>query len=252
MNAKEVMAQRARVEENLRALNLTRIADTYREHIAKAEKETAAPLEFLDRLLADEAAARFERRVARRTGRARFPVLKTIDGYDWKHPKRIDRQRILDLLDMGFVEKKRNVVFIGGTGLGKTHLATALGYAACQKGIQVLFTTAIDAINQLNAALADGTFLKRLKTYTQPPLLVIDELGYLPVDKQGADLLFQIISQRYERGSIILTTNRVFKNWGQIFNDSTVAAAVVDRLAHHSEILLIEGPTFRVPPESAQ
>lgn len=251
MSAKDSATQRSRIEDNLRSLNLTHLLASYREHALKAEKDSAAPLEFLDRLLADETAARFERRVSRRVARARFPVLKSIEAYDWKHPKKIDRQRVLDLFDMSFVAKKRNVLLVGGTGLGKTHLAIALGYAGCQKGIQVLFTTAIDAVNQLGAALGDGTFLKRLKTYTRPDLLIVDELGYLPVDKQGADLLFQIISHRYERGSIVLTTNRVFKDWGQIFNDSTVAAAVVDRLAHHSEVVIVEGTSYRVKDKAA-
>lgn len=246
MNAKDLAAQRVRIEETLRALGLTRMAETYRDHAARAEKENLAPVDFLDRMIAEEASARFARRVARRIARARFPVVKTIESYDWTHPAKIDRQRILDLFDMRWVEEKRNVIFIGGTGLGKSHLASSLGHAACQKGIPVLFTTAIDAVNQLGAALSDGSFLRRLKTYTQPQVLILDELGYLPVDKQGADLIFQLISHRYERGSIVLTTNRIFKNWGQIFNDSTIAAAVVDRLAHHSEVLVIEGTSFRV------
>jgi len=131
--------------------------------------------------------------------------------------------------------------------VGKSHLASALALTACQKGHRVLFTTAVNIVNHLQAAQADGTFMKRLRAYTSPDLLCIDELGYLPIDRLGADLLFQVISGRYERGSVILTSNRAFKEWASVFNDATVAAAVIDRLAHHSEVILIEGRSYRLP-----
>ena len=178
---------------------------------------------------------------------ARFPVLKTLDAFDFAHPKRINRAQILSLFDLEFIAKKTNVVFLGRTGLGKSHLASALAHAACQKGHRVLFTTAVNIVNQLQAAQADGTFMKRLRTYTAPDCLVIDELGFLPIDRLGADLLFQVISGRYERGSVILTSNRAFKEWASVFNDATVAAAVIDRLAHRSEVIVIEGRSYRLP-----
>ncbi len=177
--------------------------------------------------------------------------MKTLDAFDFAHPKKVERERILSLFDLEFVPRKRNVILIGRAGLGKTHLAIALGAAACQKGYRVLFATAIDIVNQLQAAQADGTFLRRLRSYVAPDLLAIDELGYLPIDRHGADLLFQVISQRYERGSICLTTNRPFKEWASVFNDATVAAAVIDRLAHHSEVVVIEGRSYRLPKDDA-
>jgi DNA replication protein DnaC len=137
--------------------------------------------------------------------------------------------------------------FLGGVGLGKSHLATALGYAACQRGMKVLFKTAIDVINGLEAAHAAGRLSQELKKYRSPDLLILDELGYLPLDKRGADLLFQIISQRYEQGSLVITTNRAFKQWPEIFNnDSILTSAILDRLLHKANVIKIEGPSYRM------
>lgn len=240
-----------RLQANLSYLGLTRIAETYRDHIAQALKDNHGHLAFLDAVIDDESAVRFDRRVKRRISRARFPVTKTIDAFDWNHPRRIDRQKVLDLFELDFLEKKRNALFIGGTGLGKSHLAVALGIAACREGHSVLFRTAMEIVNELTAAQSDETFLKALRSLTRPDLLIIDELGYLPIDKHGADLIFQVVSQRYERGSIVLTTNRAPKDWGKVFNDSTVASAVLDRLAHHSEIVVIDGKSYRTQREAA-
>lgn len=208
-------------------------------------------LTILDQIFEEEARARFERVVLRRIKEARVPVPKTLDGFDFKHPKKIDRAKVLRLFDLDFVAQRRNVCFIARSGLGKTHLASALCYAACHKGYRVLFSTAINVVNQLQAAQSDGTFLRRLRSYLSPDVLCLDELGYLPIDRHGADLLFQVITSRYERGSVILTTNRPFKEWASVFHDATVADAVINRIAHHSEIVVIEGRSFRLPPEDA-
>ena len=139
------------------------------------------------------------------------------------------------------------MIFLGGVWLGKTHLATAIGYAACLKGVSVLFTTAIDVVNSLSAAQAAGRLQMELKRYLKPELLILDELGYLPIDKHGADLLFQIISHRYEQGSLLITSNRAFIDWPTIFNnDSTLTSAILDRLLHHAEVILIEGKSYRM------
>ncbi len=238
-----------RLEENLAFLGLTRIAETYRDVLGQAARDNLSHLAFLDAVIAEEAAARYERAVLRRVRHARFPVVKTLDAFQWTYPTKIDRNRVLSLFDFDFVEKRRNALFIGGTGVGKSHLATALGMAACQKGYSVLFTTAMDLVNQLHAAQNDATLVKKLRHYARPQLLVLDELGYLPIDKQGADLIFQVVSQRYERGSIVLTTNRPPKEWAKVFNDATVASAVLDRLAHHSDIIVIDGKSYRTERE---
>ncbi len=150
-----------------------------------------------------------------------------------------------------FINDRANVILLGTVGLGKTHLATALGYAACQQGMSVLFANAIDVINTLHAAQTKGTLKTELRKYTNPALLILDEIGYLPIDQRGADLLFQVISARYERGSIILTTNKAFKQWPAIFNgDSTITAAVLDRLLHHGHTVVLEGSSFRMKDRS--
>ena len=172
---------------------------------------------------------------------------KTLDSFDWSWPKNINRLQVQNLFRLRFLDDATNVVLVGGVGLGKSHLVTALGLQACERGYSVLFTSAIDAINTLAAAKAAGQLKRDLRRYLRPRLLILDELGYLPIDKTGADLLFQIISQRYERGSIAITTNRVFKHWPEIFNhDATLTSAVLDRLLHHAETVTVEGNSFRM------
>ena len=202
---------------------------------------------FLARLVEGEAALRQDRARVRRIQQARFPVLKTLDQFDFTWPAKINRLAVQNLFRLKFIEDKANSILVGGVGLGKSHLAIALGYAACEAGFRVRFTTAIDIVNTLSAADKAGRFVQEMKKYTRPDLLVCDELGYLPIDKRGADLLFQIISQRYECGAIVLTTNKVFKHWPSIFNnDSTLASAILDRLLHHAETVVIEGKSYRM------
>jgi len=151
------------------------------------------------------------------------------------------------LFRLKFIEDRANIIILGNVGLGKTHISVAIGHEACLNGHSVLFTTAIDVINSLTAAQQAGTLAQELRKYLKPKLLILDELGYLPIDKAGADLLFQVISHRYERGSIIITTNRPYKKWPEIFNnDSTLTSALLDRLLHHAETITIKGKSFRM------
>ena len=148
---------------------------------------------------------------------------------------------------MQFIKKKENVIFLGGVGLGKSHLATALGYHACLEGYRTMFTSAANIINNLSAAQKAQRLKQGLRKYQKPELLIIDELGFMPIDKHGSDMLFQVISQRYEQGSIVLTTNKVFKEWPSIFNnDSVITSAILDRLLHHAETAAIEGKSYRM------
>jgi len=223
----------------------------YEELAEQAAQEHWTHVDYLTRLMEGEHLRRRDNRIQRRLQTARFPVAKSLDGFNWSWPKKINRPQIQNLFRLQFMEENANVIFLGGVGLGKTHLASAIGYAACMEGHSVLFTTAVDMINTLAAAQAAQRLKQELKKYLAPRLLVLDELGYLPIDKLGADLLFQVISARYERGSIVLTTNKAFKHWPAIFNnDSTLTAAVLDRLLHHAETVVIEGPSYRMKEQS--
>jgi DNA replication protein DnaC len=238
---------RVPLESHLEFLNLVFMRDHYEPLAGQAATEHWSHVDYLAGLAEGEAALRHDRSIQRRITMARFPVIKTLDQFRWNHPKSINRAAVQNLFRLKFLDDQANVIFLGGVGLGKTHLATALGYAACLQGKSVLFTTAIDAINTLSAAHAANRLKLELKKYLSPALLICDELGFLPIDKHGADLLFQIISLRYEHGSIIITSNRAFKNWAEIFNnDTTLTSAILDRLLHHAETILIEGRSYRM------
>jgi DNA replication protein DnaC len=235
------------LEAHLDSLRLSFVKEHCQPLAANAAKKSLAHLDYLAQLIEGEATLRADRAVARRIQSARFPVIKTLDTFRWDWPKKINRLQIQDLFRLQFIQDHANVILLGTVGLGKTHLASALGYAACQQGISVLFANAIDVINTLHAAQTKGTLKTELRRYTSPSLLILDEIGYLPIDQRGADLLFQVISARYERGSIILTTNKAFKQWPAIFNgDSTITSAVLDRLLHHGHTIVLEGSSYRM------
>jgi DNA replication protein DnaC len=236
-----------RLRQNLKELGLQKIAEIFPEYTRQAVQGQIGYLEYLDHLIAQEAAWRHERMVKYRISAGKLAVRKALNDYDFSYPTRINKQKVLDLFDLGFIERKSNVVFIGPTGVGKTHLSVALAFAACELNLSVRFTTAVAMVNHLTAALADHTLAPKLKQYTRPKLLVIDELGYLPIDRKGADLIFQVVSSRYEQGSVVLTTNRPFKQWGTVMNqDNTLASALIDRLGHHAEVVVIEGKSYRM------
>ena len=233
--------------KQLSDLKLPYIRENHETVAQLAARKQWTHVHYLSELITQEDNLRKDRTIQRRVRMARFPVVKTLDQFNWSWPKKINRAQIQNLFRLKFIEDRSNVVFIGGVGLGKTHLASALGYQACLKGQTVMFASAIDAINHLISAQRTERLKQELKKYQKPSLLILDELGYLPIDKNGSDLLFQIISQRYERGSIVITTNRVFKDWPQIFNnDSTLTSALLDRLLHHTEAVVIEGKSYRM------
>jgi len=232
---------------HLASLKLSHLLEHYEPLAQQAAAEQWPHVDYLAHLIEGEAHQRENRSIQRRVGLARFPVLKTLDQFEWGWPQKINRPQIQQLFRLRFIEDKANVIFIANVGLGKSHLSIALGHTACLRGYPVLFTTAVAIINALSAAQAHGALKRDLRKYLQPRLLVIDELGYLPIDKRGADLLFQVISERYERGAIILTSNRAYKHWPEIFNnDSTLTSALLDRLLHHAETVLIEGQSYRM------
>lgn len=234
--------------EQLSRLQLPHIRSHYHELAQQAAEHGWGHIEYLERLIRAEVARREDKSLERRIRQARFPLVKTLDQFQWNWPKNINRLQVKALFRLGFIPKKANVIFLGSVGLGKTHLSIALGHTACMHGHSVLFTTAVDIIHTLSAAhaLGAGALKRAMQRYLKPALLICDEIGYLPIDKQGADLLFQIISERYERGSIAVTTNRPFQKWPEIFNnDSTLASALLDRLLHHAEVVVIQGKSYR-------
>ena len=244
---KKKIASTDTMESLLAELGLVYMQQEYKGQADRAAQEGIDHTGYLERLVEGELAMRKDRQVQRRITMARFPVVKNLEQFDWSWPKKISKPQVQHLFRFGFAEDKTNVIFMGGVGLGKSHLATALGYAACQKGMKVLFKSAIDVINGLEAAHATGRLSEELKKYRNPDILILDELGYLPLDKRGADLLFQIISLRYEQGAIVITTNRAFKQWPEIFNnDSTLTSAILDRLLHKASVIKIEGPSYRM------
>ena len=228
-----------RLTQQLKTLYLSFLAEHYQPLADEAARQQWTAVQYLVRLIEGETQRRQERQIVRRVAAARFPVIKTLEQFNWTWPKKVNQAQVQNLFRLAFLKDKASVLFIGGVGLGKTHLATALGHAAC--------LTAIEAINSLSAAQAQSRLKHELKKFLAPTLLVLDELGYLPIDKTGADLLFQIISGRYQKGSTVITTNQPYKNWARIFNnDATITSAVLDRLLHHAETILMEGKSYRM------
>ena len=228
-------------------LKLSYVRETHQALAQEAVEKHWPPLDFLGRLLEGEVLRRQDRATQRRLQAARFPLVKTLEQFNWLWPKKINRPQVQNLFRLAFLKDQANVIFMGGAGLGKTHLATALAHQACLAGHTVLFTTAIDIVNTLTVAQSTHRLKIELKKYLSPTLVLIDELGYLPIDKTGADLLFQVFSQRYETGSTLVTTNQAYKNWPKVFNnDATLTSAVLDRLLHHAETITMEGKSYRM------
>jgi DNA replication protein DnaC len=240
------MNKEKRLKEILSYLKLTHLEKNLEDELNEAVIKSPSYVDFLLKILSEEQADKYERATDRRISRARFPTLKTIDEFDFNHPEKLNKKLILSLFELRFIKNTENVILLGPAGVGKSHLANALGRTACASGFSTRYTTAAELINRLTAAFSDYRLASAIKQYISPRLLVIDELGYIPIDKRGAEFIFQVVSQRYERGSIILTSNRAFRDWGKTFNDNTIASAIVDRLVHHSYVVKIKGESYRI------
>lgn len=235
------------LDRDLAELKLLEIAKCYREVLDEAARTGSSMLEVLATLIGTEQTVRQQRALERRLREARLPKRKTLAEYDFNFPKKIAKAAIVRLFDCDFIGRHGCAVLIGPTGTGKSHLLNALGYTACERGYSVRYMRVVEMLNYLTTAQINGRLAKALKTYVRPQLLLLDELGYLPIDKRGADLLFQVVAARYEFGSIVLTTNRSFREWGTLFDvDNTLATALIDRLMHHGEALVIKGDSYRM------
>jgi DNA replication protein DnaC len=241
------MSDTDKLRAQLVAMHMTYVEQNFELLGQKAALAQSGHVDYLAQLIDGESCRRDDRSTERRIAAARFPVIKTLEQFDWSWPANINQMQIRNLFRLDFMKENGNVIFIGNVGLGKSHFAAALAHAACMRGHAVLFTTAINIINSVAAAQATGSIKREMNKYLKPAILVIDELGYLPIDKFGADCLFQVISGRYEQSSTIITTNRAFKHWAEIFNnDSVITSALLDRLLHHAETVLIEGKSYRM------
>lgn len=240
------MKNNEKIDTYLKTLSLHRIRENYQTETENAAKAKLSYQDFLLRLLEQEVLSKIDRSINRRIQIAGFPQIKRLDEFDFSYQPQLDEKLIRELHTMNFLEEAKNVVFLGPPGVGKTHLAISLSIKACQMRKRVMFYTAERLKQDLAAAEISGTLQKRLVSLTSIDLLIIDELGYIDLSKKTAALFFQLISKRYEHGSVIVTSNKPFEEWGEIFQDEVVASAILDRLLHHSYTFFIQGKSYRM------
>jgi DNA replication protein DnaC len=238
--------QLERLQQHCHRLRLYQVAQELAARLEQAAKRELSYADFLDQLLALEAGSKTAKHHQMRITMARFPFQKTLASFDFKFQPSIDVKLMRALAGGRYMARGDNVWLLGPPGAGKTHVAVALGIKACAQGVRTLFSSATALITTLGRAFAEGRLEERLKILTQPQLLIVDEIGYLPIGRQGANLFFQLVSRRYERGSIIITSNQSLGAWGEVFGDAVIASAILGRLPHHSITANIKGASFRL------
>jgi DNA replication protein DnaC len=241
-----VATQIERIQDLMLRLKLVKMSIELPRLLQEASQKELSYSDLLEGLFEQETAAKSERHTAMRTTMARFPFHKSLESFDFKQQPSLDPKLIRELATGRCIANAENVLLLGPPGVGKTHLAVALGLKACAQGYRTVFTTAASLIASLLKAQTEGRLEEKLKLLVQPKLLIVDEIGYLPIDRAGANLFFQLVSRRYERGSILITSNQSLSAWGEVFGDRLIATAILDRLLHHSTIVNIKGDSYRL------
>ncbi len=234
------------LKENLKSLGLYEVNDIFAEEAKRASKDNISYIDYLSLLVERQISAKKERSINYKLKNAKFQTIKTIDEFDFTFQPSLNKKEFNILSNLDFIDKAENVILIGPPGVGKTHLATGIGVESCKHRIRTLFISAKELIDDLLIANHNGSSIQEIEKYARLPLLIIDELGFLPISKEGANLFYQVVSKKYEHSSIIITSNKPFSDWGDVFNDEVIAAAIIDRLVHHSHIFRITGNSYRV------
>jgi DNA replication protein DnaC len=234
-----------RIESNLTRLRMPRIGEILERVLKTAEKQDKSHLSFLDELLEEEVAAKEQRRIETALKISGLPFIKSIDEFDFTFQPRLNRQKVMSLFDLTFLQQKGNVIFLGPPGVGKTHLAVSLAIKACQFGMSIYFTNVEDLIKKLRKDHEAGRPGKG-RSYYKSSLVVVDEVGYTPINREECNLFFRFIANRYEKTSTVITSNKAFSDWTELFHDPIIVTAVLDRLLHHSVVINIKGNSYRL------